>query len=394
MATLTLKAGDRVILEPGDWIDQELVFRGKGTQAEPIRLTVDIPGNVVLTGNSSLVIDGNWLVVDGLSFKGENTLSHHGIRFSEASSNCRLTNTAVIDYSNSDRRIRNSWIVVLGKKNRVDHCYTEGKTNNGPTLHVGPTADEKVYNGPHEHRIDHNYFAHRPPFGRNGAESIVVGSGNWYEKSFHTLVEFNVFERCDGESEVISVKATNNTIRHNLFYESKGMLYLRHGDANVVYGNYFIGNNIKGSGGVHIIGKHQRVYDNYFYGLTNGVIVRNGWEKSWIYIQVDDLQLANNTFISCEQTLVLGWDKDARATLPAVNSLVSSNLFVSKEEPIVWTNENDQKDNRTLVFESNASIPLENGDAAVLKARNGATWTKNEIGIYGYDRVDSAQAAG
>src|SRR5690606_25906157 len=133
----------------------------------------------------------------------------------------------------------------------------------------------------------------------------------------------------------------NNIMRYNLFYESKGMLYLRHGDANTVYGNYFIGNSVEGTGGVHIIGKHQRVYDNYFHGLTNGIIIRNGWETPPSYTQVDDLQIENNTLIACRQAVVFGWDKDPKATLPAVNGTVSANLFVSDNPAIIWTNESD-----------------------------------------------------
>ncbi len=382
LAALNLNAGDKVVMERGNWKDQQLVFRGQGTDNQPIQLAVSTPGTVVLTGNSSLEIDGSWLVVDGLYFSQGSTGKRHVIRFSERSENCRLTNTAVEDYSNEDNQVRNSWIVVLGKNNRVDHCYTRGKTNSGPTLHVGPTVEENTYIGPHHHRIDHNYFAHRPPLGRNGGESIVIGSGKWYDKSFQTLVEFNVFEHCDGESEVISTKAVNNTIRYNLFYESKGMLYLRHGDANTVYGNYFIGNHVEGTGGVHIIGKHQRVFNNYFYGLTNGVVIRNGWQDPPSYTQVDDLQIEHNTFVACRQTVVFGWDKDPKAVLPAVNSSVSANVFVSDNPDIVWTREGDRRDAQAVVIDRNVLLPMPSRRKPDMITGNGLTLEKNKWGIY------------
>lgn len=385
LSALTLKAGDQVILERGAWKDQQLVFKGEGTRDLPIRLTADDSGSTILSGRSSLEINGSWLIVDGLSFKGGSTLKRHVIRFSETSENCRLTNTAVSDYSNRDSHVRNTWIVVLGRKNRVDHCYTQGKTNSGPTLQVGPTIEENTYLGPHGHRIDHNYFAHRPPLGRNGGEAIVIGSGKWQNKAFHTLVEYNIFEHCDGESEIISTKAVNNTIRYNLFYESKGMLYLRHGDANYVYGNYFIGNGVEGTGGVHIIGKHQRIYDNYFQGLSNGIIIRNGWKNppAHSFPQVDDAQIENNTLIDCRQSVVFGWDKDPEAVLPAINSTLSANVFVSDGPPIGWTNEVDQQDMQTVVFDRNVVVDIGSGrltDSII--AGNGVRLAKSSSGIY------------
>src|SRR5690606_21896340 len=166
LSRLNLTAGDRVILEQGDWTDQKLIFKGRGTERRPIILTVDNPGRVVLRGSSSLVIDGSWLIVDGLSFKDGYTLKENVISFSDKSDNCRLTNTSIVDYNNLDKSIRNSWIVLYGERNRIDHCYIKGKT------HVGTTIGIYVSDKPNYHRIDHNFFAGRPPLGKNGGEII------------------------------------------------------------------------------------------------------------------------------------------------------------------------------------------------------------------------------
>src|SRR5690606_25178016 len=111
------------------------------------------------------------------------------------------------------------------------------------------------------------------------------------------------------------------------------------------------------------IGKHHRVYGNYFQGLTNGIIIRNGWKNPppYSFPQVDDAQIENNTLVDCRQSVVFGWDKEPEAVLPAVNSTLSANVFVSDGPPIIWTNKSDQQDSLALVFDDNISIHQASG---------------------------------
>jgi poly(beta-D-mannuronate) lyase len=381
---LVLKPGDLVMMENGTWQDQQLVFRGKGTKDKPVRLTVAPSQKVILTGSSSLVIDGDWLIVDGLNFKDGATQKETVIKFSLQSSNCRLTNTAITDYNNKDTKIRNSWIVLYGHKNRVDHCYIKGKTNIGPTLHVGPTIDIEAFGQPGHHQIDHNYFAKRPELGRNGGETIVIGSQKWGTFDFFTLIEENIFEHCDGESEIISAKASHNTIRNNLFYECKGMLYLRLGNNNTIYGNYFIGNHVEGAGGVGIMGANHQVNNNYFQGLNKGISLRNAWENPPIhgYWQIKNTEIKENTLIDCKESFIIGWDKNERAILPPVNSLIANNVMVSKAPLITW-GEPKAKDPQFIKFDNN--IGFENPSVEVLP--NGIKSVDpelfpNKLGVY------------
>src|SRR5690606_15839689 len=124
---------------------------------------------------------GEWLIVDGLVFKNGYTLKENVISFSAKSANCRLTNTSIIDYDNPEKKVRNSWIVLYGRYNRVDHCYIKGKT------HVGTTVGVYVSDKPNHHRIDHNYFAARPPLGLNGGEIIRMGTDQWSLHDSYTI---------------------------------------------------------------------------------------------------------------------------------------------------------------------------------------------------------------
>lgn len=356
---ILLIAGDRVILEQGNWTNQNLVFKGVGTAEKPIRLTVENPGSVVLTGHSSLLIDGSWLIVDGLSFKDGYTLKENVISFSEQSDNCRLTNTSIIDYNNPDSKIRNSWIVLYGLRNRIDHCYIKGKT------HVGTTIGVYVSEEPNHHRIDHNFFDGRPPLGRNGGEIIRMGTDQWSMYDSHTIVEQNIFAHCDGEIEIVSNKSTNNTIRNNLFYESAGMLTLRHGNKASVYGNYFIGNQKKGTGGVRIIGEDHKIHDNYLYGLTGtglnaAVTFMNAWENPPLhgYWQVKNVEVRNNTIVDCCESVVVGSGKNAKTFLPPLNTLVSDNIIVAKTPIITWTEPTANRP-ENIRFENNIVYGME-----------------------------------
>ncbi|MFA4868418.1 MAG: polysaccharide lyase 6 family protein [Pedobacter sp.] len=344
-----LNAGDKVILKNGDWKNQRLIFKGKGTKVLPIVLVAEKAGNVVLSGSSSLLIDGSWLVVDGLNFKDGYTLAENVITFSEQSENCRLTNTAIVDYNNPEKKVRNSWIVLYGVKNRVDHCYLKGKT------HVGTTIGIYVSNTPNYHRIDHNFFADRPPLGRNGGEILRIGTDVWSMHDSFTVVEENIFTHCDGEVEIVSNKSTNNTIRNNLFYESKGGLVLRHGNKANVYDNYFIGNGIEGANGIRIIGEGHRIYNNYFQNLTSAFLIRNAWVNPPLfgYWQVKHAEITGNTIIDCKENFVIGAGKDEKSVLPPITSMIANNLIYTNQSIISWLEKEAE-----IVFKENVAYGM------------------------------------
>ncbi len=69
-AMATAKPGDTLTMDPGTWTNAAIVFRGNGTEAQPILLRASPPGAVTLTGTSTLRIAGTYLQVDGLVFRG------------------------------------------------------------------------------------------------------------------------------------------------------------------------------------------------------------------------------------------------------------------------------------------------------------------------------------
>jgi poly(beta-D-mannuronate) lyase len=251
----TARPGDVLVMNDRNWTDQKITLTAKGTPDNPITLRAQTPGKVVLTGTSSLVIDGEHLVVSGLLFK-EGKGATDGVRIN--GEHCRLTDSAVVGGTYK------FFVHLAGSNNRVDHCYLAGKTSESPTLQV--EAEGK----PNHHQVDHNHFGPRPPLGKNGGETMRVGYSQQSMNDSATLVEENLFDRCDGEIEIISSKSCGNVYRYNTFLDCAGMLTLRHGNRCVVEGNVFIAHHKKGSGGIRVIGEDHFLINNYIDGVDKG----------------------------------------------------------------------------------------------------------------------------
>ncbi|RMA82292.1 polysaccharide lyase 6 family protein [Umboniibacter marinipuniceus] len=334
----SLEAGDNVVLANGEWEDFELLLAGQGTAEEPITLSAEEAGKVILTGQSNLRLVGQHLIVSGLTFRDGYTPSSAVIEFRRnkeaVAFDSRVTNVVIENYSNPDRFESDFWVSMYGQRNRVDHSAFVGKTNKGVTFAVRLNTEESQSN---HHRIDHNYFGHRPELGSNGGETLRIGTSHYSLSDSFTLVENNVFDRTNGEVEIISVKSGKNTIRNNLFYEARGTLTLRHGNGNLIEGNVFLGNGVDHTGGVRIINADQVVRNNYFEGLRgyrfgSGFTVMNGVPNSPInrYHQVDNALIENNTLVDVSHIQFAAGSDDERSAAP-INSTFRNNLIVNTD---------------------------------------------------------------
>jgi poly(beta-D-mannuronate) lyase len=356
-AVLNAKPGSTITLANGIWNDAELIFKGNGTKENPITLTVEDNGQVNLTGLSCLKISGEYLIVKGLVFINGYTPTSEVISFKtsedQLANNCRLTECVIDNYSNPERQESDYWIAIYGKNNRIDHNHIEGKTNLGVTMAVRLNTEASQEN---KHQIDHNYFGPRPNLGSNGGETLRIGTSHNSLSNSKTLVEFNYFDRCNGEQEIISNKSCQNTYRFNTFFECKGGLSLRHGSQTLVQGNVFLGNGVPSTGGIRIINGQQTVIDNYCIGLTGdrfkgAFVIMNGVPNSPInrYHQVKDAIVENNTFVNCDNIqLCAGSDKE-RSAIP-LNSRLKNNIFYHDKKDDLFTIYDDI---RGINFEDN-----------------------------------------
>jgi poly(beta-D-mannuronate) lyase len=253
----TLAPGDVLVMNDGQWQDQTINFTGQGTAQQPITLRAQTAGKVVLVGDSRLIIDGEHLIVSGVFLDNCKASSGDGIAIKGHS--CRLTDTAVVGGQYK------FFVHFYGFDGRMDHCDLAGKTTESPTLQI--EVDPKQ---PNHDRIDHNHFGPRPPLGKNGGETMRVGYSHQSMYNSGTVVEENLFDRCDGEIEIISSKSCENVYRGNTFLDCAGMLTLRHGNRCRVEENIFLAHHKKGSGGIRVIGEDHVLVNNYIDGVDKG----------------------------------------------------------------------------------------------------------------------------
>ena len=350
-ALVSVQPGDTLLMKSGTWTNAKIVFTANGTAANPVYLIAEYPGKVILNGTSTLRINGNYLVVKGLYFLNGYSSSGDVIEFRNGSSHlsnyCRLTDCAIVDYNPSDMNTDYKWVSLYGSHNRVDHCYFKGKSHLGTTLVVWLSAQPNYY------QIDSNYFAYRPYLnGINGAETIRVGTSDWSMYDSYTTVEYNYFEECNGETEIISNKSCENIYRYNTFYECQGTLTLRHGNRCSVYGNYFFGGNVSNTGGIRIIGESHKIYNNYLTGLTGSgfrtaISIVDGIPNSPLngYFQVKNAVVAFNTIVNNKYSIEIGSGKSSTQNMPPLNCVIADNIVQSNHSPII--NYVDQPDSMT-----------------------------------------------
>lgn len=240
-----LQPGDAVVLKDGAYHNlEEIHFTGKGVSGKPIVWRAENPGKAVISGKLRLKIYGEYLQLEDLLFYKAWAIGHDMIDFQGEkgvyASFCRMTRCVIDECNDPQKGERPNegdeyWVGLRGTNNRIDHCYFANKRVGGLVLQVWLSADNHLNN----HLIDHNFFGERQPYGGNGAEIIRIGHSWSSQLESRTIVEDNVFFRCSGENEIISVKSCHNVLRRNLFYESAGGLVCRHGHYNVIESNTF-----------------------------------------------------------------------------------------------------------------------------------------------------------
>lgn len=335
--------GDNIVLANGIWKDVEIKFYGKGTKEKPITLTAEEKGKVTIEGVSNLKLGGSYLIVNGLYFKNGHTPSKNLIQFKidseTVANNCKVTECVIEEFTQPDRDVSDHWIEFWGRHNELSNCYIAGKSNFGPTIMVRLDGNENIYN---YHQIINNHFGPRPRKGGPHGETIQIGNSGTSMTPSHVNVSHNLFDRCNGEIEIISSKSNFNEFTNNVFFESEGSLVLRHGNYAKIDGNVFIGNdNSRFIGGIRVINTGHWITNNYFYKIKgeafrSALAVMNGIPKSPLnrYNQVTDVVAAYNTFIDCKSP----WQFSVGSNVSQSDVLPASEIRSARPERVVVAN--------------------------------------------------------
>lgn len=332
--------GDTFVLANGVWKDADLKFESlPGTALKPIHIKAETPGKVVFTGATKFRFSGMNVTVSGLVFRDTDGVSDvvqmrtHSERHAHF---CRITDCVFEQSKGAPKGSESRWLSVYGTQNRIDHCRFAGKKSRGPTLVVWVEKREA------RHRIHLNHFDGRPELGRNGGETIRIGTSDVSEQNAHIRVDNNYFHACDGEAEIISNKSCANLYELNVFDACSGALTLRHGHRCIVTRNVFLGRKKRGTGGVRVIGKGHHVDNNYFEGLRGdehraALCMMNGIPNAALnsYSPVKDAVVSYNTFIDCKVSLEIGAGAGKKQSAAPKDCCVTDNLFLPDKWPIL-----------------------------------------------------------
>lgn len=342
-ALKSVQPGDVLVLREGEWPDARLKIKVEGTKDKPVTVRAATPGKTIFTDDSRFQVSGHHIVIEGLWFREPKQTAGEVIELrtstKELAFDCVVKNCAVTSSEPVNKEAKTARFCSLyGTRNTVEGCHFEGKSTPGATVVVWLENG-----GEGGHVIRGNYFGPRPRLGENGGETIRIGDSETAHLNGHCEVTGNLFQRCNGEVEIISVKSNENHIAGNTFLECEGAVTLRHSHRSVVENNLFLGHHKKYTGGVRIIGEDHKVTRNWFEGCEgdgsrSAISFMNAIPDSpaYGYYQVKRALVADNTLIDCAASLTIGVQHDKTCILPPLDCTVRDNVIVSPRKQLVF----------------------------------------------------------
>jgi poly(beta-D-mannuronate) lyase len=314
--------GDTIIVANGSYTASAAISVGRaGTSSAPITITAQSIGGVTISGSGQFSFGGTaaHVIVRGFRFAGSGTL-----RAALGSHHCRVSRCHFQSGSSSGQHI---WF--YGTDHEVDYNTFRDKATGGPviTLDRNLSDSHPTHNGTSRVYIHHNYFLNISDPDNSGSETIQTWGG-------FTRAEYNLFERADGDPEVISSKASDCIYRYNTFRNQvRGRLTLRYARRCTIEGNFFLG-----AVGLRVYGDGHKIRNNYLENADMPI----GDAKSG-YLHVNNTEISFNTLVNSPVSPLSG-DTPPDSTLRIANNifqgdtgtLVSVHGNPTYEGNIVW----------------------------------------------------------
>ncbi|WP_433584850.1 polysaccharide lyase 6 family protein [Microbacterium hydrocarbonoxydans] len=229
-----------------------------GRWNKPLTIMAASIGGVTLTGSQSFLFqDAHDIVISGFVFTQSTTI--------EIAPTCNAITLSRNEFTLADIEGMHCMMV------RADHTVIEynhfhHKSTLGIFLGVEGANSTEMAENVHIH---HNYFSDHSFAGDNGGEPIRLGVSPRALSSARATVEYNLFERTNGDPEAISVKSSDNVVRFNTIRDSGGGIVLRHGNRTRVESNHII----RGERGIRIYGNDHVIVNNYIGETADTAIV-------------------------------------------------------------------------------------------------------------------------
>ncbi|MGV3664069.1 MAG: polysaccharide lyase 6 family protein [Prosthecobacter sp.] len=243
----------------------------RGTAEKPVVIRAANRGKAVISGKAGFKLkDCEHVVIEGFVF--ENDANQQGVLLEDCR-HVRVTRNTFRLNEKEKPRWSQHWLYIIGTRsghNRVDHNLFEKKLNKGAMFFA--RGDDATLTPTEHDQLDHNHFRDVVYANdSNGHETLRTGGNDLgaIGRSTHTIMEHNLLERCSGEQEIISLKSSDNIVRHNTFIDCIGSICLRLGNRNEIHHNTMLNpGKVSPAGGVKIYGFDQHVHHNHFQDLT------------------------------------------------------------------------------------------------------------------------------
>ncbi|NUR94092.1 MAG: lyase precursor [Kribbellaceae bacterium] len=297
-----------------------------GSSSAPITIVAQSRGGVVLTGDQSFVLSSSSdVTISGFAFRQSTTL--------EIPADCPRIRLTRNDFQLASAA--GHWLVVRGDDAKVDRNVFHDKSTAGVYLVIDGPGTEAMAQRTY---ILRNYFRDHTFGGTNGGEPIRLGVSGRALSTADATVEYNLFERCNGDPEAISVKSSGNTIRYNTVRSSVGGIVLRHGNVNRVESNYLL----SGANGIRIYGNDHLIVNNYVDSVGSaGVVLGSGTERDHYEGEPsssrtgndapDRVTIALNTLRN-NNGAIYG---ESQRTVPPLDCVIVDNLMVGSSGALV-----------------------------------------------------------
>ncbi|WP_206787328.1 polysaccharide lyase 6 family protein [Amycolatopsis sp. MtRt-6] len=343
--------GDTIVLADGSYsAGSTLSIRRSGSSSAPVTIAAEHSGQATITGSKTFAFASGVsnVVLRGFRFRGSAALT-----VPAGASNNRLTRN---DFQlTSD----GNWVTVSGDDTVVDRNVFQNRTSEGVFLQIlGPSGAmaQRVH-------VHHNYFYNHQFTGKNGGESIRLGLSNRQSYTANALIENNLFEKADGDSEAISVKSSGNVLRYNTIRDSRGYIVLRHGNRSTVEGNVLFGSGIRFHGNDH------RIVGNYVANSGDRAIVFGSGDEadsgpaSKLHDRPDRVTVAYNTVLGSSSVI----DGDGGDFKPK-DCVVADNIVKGTSGTLVTLPSGSVvKYEGNITFGGTAGIPSRNVDPKLVK---------------------------
>lgn len=349
-AASAAKPGDEIILAAGRYEAESITIEDvAGTAENPVIIRAEEIGADTLDAGTYFDLRHcSYITIQGFVIN----ISEKSTTFKiQTCNNIRISQNVLDgsgeDYYKDNGTDRNSsvWISIqslwndetgMSHHNRIDHNIFKNKQTLGNMIRIDGTNE--LYVSQYD-VIEYNHFLNMGPRAENEMEAIRIGWSAMSESDGFCNVSNNLFEECNGDPEIISVKCNKNTISHNTFRRCQGTLSLRHGNESIVEGNFFLGEEAEGTGGVRIYGSDHKIINNYFEGLkgtkwdapitlTYGDAEEGSGSLSK-HFRIERAIIANNSLINNDHGIEIGYDNNDKYSKPPRDVIMAYNLVTS-----------------------------------------------------------------